>query len=94
MKNLIVISMFSLFGIAMFSSYIIVKNKVKREQPSFVITKKEDLDTKTSQKIISNYNPEKQYYWKYKIQKTYHSKGMSIYTSSDTLSRVLMIEDK
>jgi len=86
--------MLCLFGIVLFSSYIIVRNKVAKNQPTFVITIKDNIKADKAKKLVSNYNAGKNYYWKYKIQKTYHSNGMSIYTSADTLSREILSENK
>ncbi len=94
MGNYIVASMLCLFGIVLFSSYVIVRNKVAKNQPTFVVTIKDDIKAEKAKKLIKNYNATKSYYWKYKIQKTYHSNGMRIYTSADTLSREIMLEDK
>jgi hypothetical protein len=94
MQKYIIISMLSLFAIALFCSYTIVKNKIEKNQPSFVITKTKDINDQTAKKLVVNYKPEKQYYWKFRIQKTYHSNGMRIFTSSDTLTRELKLEDK
>lgn len=94
MKRIILGGILLLFSLLLFSSYVIVKNKVKKDEPTFVIKETNDIKDSEAQKMVERYDPTKQYYWKYTIRKTYHSKGLKIYTTQDTLSRELKLENK
>ncbi len=81
------------FCICIFCSFLIVKSKVRADEPSFVITKTHDLKTKEALKVVKYYDASKTYYYKYSINRTYHVGNWGIYTSNDTLSTELKSEE-
>lgn len=81
------------FGV-IFCSYMINVNKIKDKGLEIVAEKKVDIDDTEAEHMVNSYDKLKEYYWDYKIRKTYHSKGMRITYSLDTLSKTIMMRNK